>query len=66
MLVTAPADANLMPSMVAQFSNSVFSCFTFGPMLGAYDPDAKKQAIEGMIPDKIAARGFRLVAAASG
>ena len=62
-MITAPADSkegNAMASMIAQFSNSVSGCFTFGPMDANADPDVEKRAEAGMVPDKIvfhAARG---------
>jgi hypothetical protein len=37
---------------VAQFSNSVSDCLTFGPFPGG-NPDYDKQAIGGMIPDTV-------------
>ena len=59
-MITAPSDSNLMPSMVGQFSNSVSDCTTFGPMNSSVDPDVERRARDGMIPDKVvfhAARG---------
>jgi len=53
MLTAPPADSSLLPSMVAQFSNSVSGCFTFGPMDSSIDPDVKKRAMDGMVPNKI-------------
>jgi hypothetical protein len=56
LMVTAPAESkngNTMPRMVAQFSNSVSGCFTFGPMDANADPDVEKRAEAGMVPDKI-------------
>ena len=50
--LTAPPDSLPMASMVAQFSNSVSGCYTFGPE-GPGNPDLDKIAIEGMIPDAI-------------
>ncbi len=63
LLLSAPPEnkeANAMASMVAQFSNSVSGCFTFGPMDANADPDVEKRAEAGMVPNKIvfhAARG---------
>lgn len=62
-MLTAPADsrnANTMALMIAQLTNSVSGCFTFGPMDANADPDVEKRAQVGMVPDKIvfhAARG---------
>ena len=56
LMITAPADSKeggAIGSMVAQFSNSVSGCFTFGPMDANADPDVEKRAEEGMVPDKI-------------
>jgi hypothetical protein len=67
LMITAPADnknGNLMASMVAQFSNSVSGCFTFGPMDANSDPDVEKRAEAGMVPDKIVFHADRGDAAA--
>jgi hypothetical protein len=53
-----------MASMVAQFSNSVSGCFTFGPMDANSDPDVEKRAEAGMVPDKIVFHADRGDAAA--
>jgi hypothetical protein len=52
-MFSAPAGSNAMPSMVAQFSNSVSGCTTFGPMDASADPDVEARARNGMIADKI-------------
>jgi hypothetical protein len=62
-MLTAPADirdSGAMAVTVAQLTNSVSGCFTFGPMDANVDPDIEKRAEDGMVPDKIvfhAARG---------
>jgi len=42
-------------SQVAQFSNPISDCFTFGPVGGpiGYNPDLEKIALDGMVPDAI-------------
>lgn len=58
--VTAPPKSLPMASMVAQFSNSVSGCSTFGPEDFELNPDLEKEAMDGMVPDAIvfhAARG---------
>jgi hypothetical protein len=63
LLVSAPSESkesNGRASMVAQFSNSVSGCYTFGPMDTSVDPDVEKRAKDGMVPNKVvfhAARG---------
>lgn len=52
-MVTAPRGGNGMASMVAQFSNSVSGCSTFGPMDADIDPDVERRATDGMILNKI-------------
>jgi hypothetical protein len=51
--LTAPPQGSSVASMVAQFTNSVSDCFTFGPMDGGIDPDVGKLASDGMIPGTI-------------
>ena len=55
--VTAPepiSDSAALASAFAQFSNSVSDCYTFGPdMLFDLNPDLKKEARTGMVPDAI-------------
>jgi hypothetical protein len=52
--VTAPRGANALAHTVAQLSNSVSDCFTFGPD-DSFDlnPDLEKEAVGGMVPDGI-------------
>lgn len=38
---------------VAQFSNVVSDCFTFGPFPGDSNPDFEKEASDGMVPDTV-------------
>lgn len=52
-LLSAPSDGGLMASMVAQFSNSVSGCFTFGPFPPDSDPDVEKRTTDGAVPNKI-------------
>jgi hypothetical protein len=50
--VTAPPDSMPLASAVAQFSNSVSGCFTFGPdALG--NPDVEEVAMKDMVTGKI-------------
>jgi len=58
-MVTAPRASNGMASMVAQFSNSVSGCFTFGPMDSDIDPDVEKRARDEVIPNKIVFHAYR-------
>jgi hypothetical protein len=47
--ITAPPESKPLASVVAQFSNSVSGCHTFGPSpLG--NPDLDEEAMRGMIP----------------
>jgi len=50
--VTASPDSLPLASAVAQFSNSVSGCFTFGPD-PAGDPDVDKAALDGAIPGMV-------------
>lgn len=52
-MLSAPPDSNGMASMVAQFTNSVSGCFTFGPLEPDLSPDIEKRTTDGMIPDRI-------------
>jgi hypothetical protein len=52
-MVSAPPEGSSMASMVAQFTNSVSGCVTFGPMNSTIDPDVETRARKGMIPDII-------------
>jgi hypothetical protein len=52
-MITAPSDSNMLPSIVGQFSNSVSDCTTFGPMISSIDPDVEKRARDGMVPNKV-------------
>jgi hypothetical protein len=52
-MVTATPDSAPLASVVAQFSNSVSDCYTFGPMVGNLDPDVEKQTTTGMVPNMI-------------
>lgn len=66
-MLTAPPDsknANAMALMVAQLTNAVSGCFTFGPMDANVDPDDEKRAEAGMVPEKIVFRAARGDAAA--
>lgn len=38
---------------VAQFSNVVSDCSTFGPFPGANNPDLEKETIDGIVPDAV-------------
>jgi hypothetical protein len=51
-MVTAPMDSSSLASVVAQFSNSVSDCSTFGPFPPG-DPDWDKATNDGMVPDVI-------------
>jgi hypothetical protein len=51
--VTAPPESQAMANMVAQFSNSVSSCNTFGPLETRTNPDVEKETMDGMVPDLI-------------
>ncbi len=51
--VTAPPESQSMASMVAQFSNSVSSCNTFGPFETRSNPDVEKETMDGMVPGLI-------------
>lgn len=51
--ITAPPESQPLASVVAQFSNSVSSCTTFGPLETRTNPDAKHETMDGMIPDLI-------------
>lgn len=53
LLVSAPPEGAALASTVAQFSNSVSDCFTFGPFPADLDPDYRKEALEGMVPEAI-------------
>ena len=53
--VTAPRGPGAdLASMMAQFSNSVTGCFTFGPLM-TFDqnPELEIEATDGMVPDAI-------------
>jgi len=52
-MLSAPISTNSMPSMIAQFSNSVSGCTTFGPVDASSDPDVETRARRGMVSDKI-------------
>jgi len=49
--VTAPPESTAMASMIAQFSNSVSGCNTFGPMDSRMNPEVAKETREGMDGD---------------
>ena len=56
LLLSAPvgnSQSAAMASMVAQFSNSVSGCFTFGAMDPNANPDVEKRAEAGMVPNEI-------------
>jgi hypothetical protein len=42
-----------LASVIAQFSNSVSDCFTFGPFPLDLDPDYRKEALDGMVQEAI-------------
>jgi hypothetical protein len=48
-----PGATSNISGEVAQFSNSVSDCFTFGPFPGGEDPENDQEAIDGMIPDAV-------------
>lgn len=50
--ITAPTDAMPMAETIAQFSNSVSGCFTFGPT-GPGNPDVDEETMDGMVPGAI-------------
>ncbi len=52
-MVTAPPESGQLASVVAQFSNSVSGCFTFGPMNANIDPNVETETMNGMVPDKV-------------
>lgn len=47
-----PTATSTLSSEVAQFSNSVSDCFTFGPFPGG-NPEYDEEAIRGMVPDTV-------------
>jgi hypothetical protein len=52
--ISVPPNAtSTLSSEVAQFSNSVSDCFTFGPFTFDTDPDHVKESLTGMIPDSV-------------
>jgi hypothetical protein len=55
LMLTMPSsdNNNPMPSMIAQLSNPVSDCFTFGPMDSRMNPDEEKRALDGMVPAEI-------------
>jgi hypothetical protein len=58
--VTAPPTSAEMASMIAQFSNSVSGCNTFGPLDFRMNPDVEMETVKGMDRDLLvfhAARG---------
>jgi len=48
-----PESTTSLASEVAQFSNSVSDCFTFGPFPGGGNPDLDKEALDGMVSDSV-------------
>jgi hypothetical protein len=54
MWFSEPQDARShLAGEVAQFSNVVSDCSTFGPFPGASNPDLEKEASDGMVPDAV-------------
>jgi hypothetical protein len=51
--VTATPDSMAIASTVAQFSNSVSGCFTFGPSIPRDNPDLDEMTNDGMVPGVI-------------
>jgi hypothetical protein len=52
--LSAPASSTTnLASLVAQFSNSVSDCFTFGPFPGGGNPDLDKETLDGMVADSV-------------
>lgn len=52
-VITAPRESDALASAVAQFSNSVSNCFTFGPMNTVATPDVEILTMTGMVPDMV-------------
>jgi hypothetical protein len=52
-MVTAPRESAALASTVAQFSNSVSNCSTFGPIDTTLNPDAETATMTGMVPDMV-------------
>jgi hypothetical protein len=48
-----PTATSTLSSELAQFSNSVSDCFTFGPFPGGGNPEYDKEATRGMVPDTV-------------
>jgi len=48
-----PTATSNLSSEIAQFSNSVSDCFTFGPFPGGGNPEYDEEANNGMIPDTV-------------
>jgi hypothetical protein len=57
--VTAPPESAAMADMIAQFSNSVSDCSTFGPMDFRMNPDVEKETREGMARDLLVLHALR-------
>jgi len=52
--ISVPPNAtSTLSSEVAQFSNSVSDCFTFGPFPGGGNPEYDEEAVRGMVPDTV-------------
>jgi hypothetical protein len=52
--ISSPPNAtSTLSSEVAQFSNSVSDCFTFGPFPGGGNPEYDEEAMRGMLPDTV-------------
>jgi hypothetical protein len=52
--ISVPPTANSnISGEVAQFSNSVSDCFTFGPFSGGGNPEYDEEAIRGMVSDTV-------------
>lgn len=52
-LSVPPNATSTLSSEVAQFSNSVSDCFTFGPFPGGGNPEYDEEAVRGMVADTV-------------
>ena len=52
-MITAPRESAPLASVIANFSNSVSTCSTFGPMDATSNPDVERETMTGMVPDMI-------------
>jgi len=52
-MITAPRESAPLASVVAQLSNAVSNCSTFGPMDQSVNPDVETETITGMVADMV-------------